>query len=651
MHFVQSGMLGALAALAIPIIIHLMLRRQARPVDLGTLQFLKVVIQANTRKQRIKRFALLALRLAGVALIALLFARPFLLADEPGGGDHLVVVLVDRSASMGLSGGPRPIDRARAEVRDIAAGATTGAKVEIVAFDRAVAPVARLGDLDQALADPLVAGTDHDAALAWARDRFVRSGAQRKTLHILTDLQKSGLSGGDAAPIPRDVVVHLSDLGRPFPRNVAVVGVMAAPANPRPGEPVLISATIRNLAPLPVAQIPVHLHLEAAGLIPIDLDRTIDLDGDATGTVEFPLGALDEGLRTGFVAVAASDDLSSDDRRYLACAVAGPPRILLVDGDPGRSARAAETYFLHAALRLAPAGETYAQAPYDPRVIDLFDLRDGLPDLAKTAVVVLANVADLAPALTRGLARFVAAGGGLLVFTGDRVTADGSASLVEAGLGVGTVVGPRSAPERPWRLERWDTTHPLLRPFAAPEHGDLRRPTFAAITAIQPDPGTRVVAWFRGGEPAILERPVGRGRVIWFASSCDRDWTDWPRGRLFLPLVHQLVTTAAGRGEGGPIRAEVAAAGQPFGVVEAEGIIHVRNPDPAESEPARRTPRDFATRYGFPLIQGRDDTATTGTARPTADDRFRSDEVWPWVALTLVGVLMLELFLANRTAA
>ncbi|MEJ7636489.1 MAG: BatA domain-containing protein [Singulisphaera sp.] len=104
MGFVQIGFLGALATLTIPVIIHLMFRTQARTVDLGTLQFLKIVLRDNARKRRLKRWILLALRMACVALIALLFARPFLLATEPLEGQRLVVVLVDRSASMGLKG-------------------------------------------------------------------------------------------------------------------------------------------------------------------------------------------------------------------------------------------------------------------------------------------------------------------------------------------------------------------------------------------------------------------------------------------------------------------------------------------------------------------------------------------------------------------
>src|ERR1700678_2865634 len=154
MQFVQFGMLGALAALAIPIIIHLMFRRQARTVELGTLQFLKVVLRENSRKRRLKRYLLLALRLACVALIALLFARPLLLAEEPVAGDRLVVVLVDRSASMGLAGGTRPIDRALAELRSIVARAGAGSKLEIAAFDRDVSPIARPSDADKLIKQP-----------------------------------------------------------------------------------------------------------------------------------------------------------------------------------------------------------------------------------------------------------------------------------------------------------------------------------------------------------------------------------------------------------------------------------------------------------------------------------------------------------------
>src|SRR5271168_636238 len=147
MHFIQIGMLSALAALAIPIIIHLMFRQRARLVDLGTLQFLKIVLRDNARRRRLKRLLLLAMRMACLALIAFLFARPYMFATEPALGDRLVVVLLDRSASMGLEGSARPIDQGLAEARAILARVGTGTQLEAGTFDRTVHPFAHPADL------------------------------------------------------------------------------------------------------------------------------------------------------------------------------------------------------------------------------------------------------------------------------------------------------------------------------------------------------------------------------------------------------------------------------------------------------------------------------------------------------------------------
>ena len=114
--------------------------------------------------------------------------------------------------------------------------------------------------------------------MAWARDLFVRSRKAIKELHILTDLQRSGLDRGEAVSLPGDVDVHLRDFGRAFPKNVAVTGVTIAPQTIRPGESVSITATVFNASPLPIPKCPVRLHVEA-GDQKRDLERTIDLDG------------------------------------------------------------------------------------------------------------------------------------------------------------------------------------------------------------------------------------------------------------------------------------------------------------------------------------------------------------------------------------
>ena len=148
-----------------------------------------------------------------------------------------------------------------------------------------------------------------------------------------------------------------------------------------------------------------------------------------------------------------------------------------MDGDPGRAPYESETYFLQAALRLAPTGERYAKSPFDARTVDLVGGSE-LPDLEKTEAVVLANVENLGASDAKRLGEFVERGGGLLVFTGDRVRPGSLAALEAAGLGVGEVLGPATATELPWRLERWETAAPGLQAIRRPR---ARRPSPAGV--------------------------------------------------------------------------------------------------------------------------------------------------------------------------
>src|SRR5437588_10813305 len=122
MGFVQASLLAALAAVILPVLAHLVFRRRSRPVDLGTLRFLKIAVRRDTRRRWLKRWLLLALRLGCVVLLVLLFARPFR-AEFAGGGDAgLTVLLLDRSASMARQrDGKRLIDHAVRELPEVVA--------------------------------------------------------------------------------------------------------------------------------------------------------------------------------------------------------------------------------------------------------------------------------------------------------------------------------------------------------------------------------------------------------------------------------------------------------------------------------------------------------------------------------------------------
>src|SRR5918993_3223253 len=104
MSFLAPLFFVGLAALAIPVVIHLIQRERKHVVAFPSLMFVRRIPYQSVKRRRIRHWSLLLLRLAALALIVAAFARPFLrgttlAASAEGARD--VVVLLDRSYSMG----------------------------------------------------------------------------------------------------------------------------------------------------------------------------------------------------------------------------------------------------------------------------------------------------------------------------------------------------------------------------------------------------------------------------------------------------------------------------------------------------------------------------------------------------------------------
>ena len=83
MQFISILMLFGLLAVAIPIIIQILTRRNARRISWGAWLFLDKTMKKRKRKVLLEDILLLACRCLAVALIALAFARPFVRPDSP----------------------------------------------------------------------------------------------------------------------------------------------------------------------------------------------------------------------------------------------------------------------------------------------------------------------------------------------------------------------------------------------------------------------------------------------------------------------------------------------------------------------------------------------------------------------------------------
>ncbi len=656
MGFVQISLLAAMAAIALPILAHLLFRRRSRPVDLGTLRFLKIAVRQDTRRRWVKRWVLLALRISCVALVVLLFARPYR-AESLGGGDAgLTVILIDRSASMERPrDGERLVDRAIKELPAVVAKAPARSRIEVGWFDSKVEPVRTAGEgkvnpSEVKAPAALTGGTDFAAALTWAGSRCEAArGNGPLAVHVITDLQRSGFGSVDTLSFPKDVPVQVWDVGPASTSNVAVTEVRPASLMVRAEQPTTIQATILNARAELLDQRPVRLTLS-------NRTKSIALPGVASAapgastTVTFETPPLSPGLWQGTVAIVGDDGMATDDARHVAIFAAARPRVLLLDGAARDVAALGEAYFLEAALRLAPPGEAAPDAPFRPIVFP-YGTDARVPDLREVDVLVVANVGSFSTADATRIHAFLERGGSAVVFTGAKLGPASNASYAAAGLALGEIGGALAARDVPFRIAEFTAEHPVLAPFADPQHGDLRRLAFSGCTKLTPSQGVQTLARFRDGTPLLLERTADRSRVLWCSVSVGREHGEWSRSRLFLPLVHQLVRGAGGLTGAGPVR-DLGAAGEPPGVSERPGGWDVRNLEPQESELEACTAEEFARRLGLTLAAETGATVNAESAPDaTFDKELRPGELWPWLWMALAICWIAEGILANRTVA
>jgi hypothetical protein len=92
----------------------------------------------------------------------------------------------------------------------------------------------------------------------------------------------------------------------------------------------------------------------------------------------------------------------------------------------------------------------------------------------------------------------------------------------------------------------------VFEPFRAPRSGDFAAARFYGYRAVKEGTGSQVLARFDGGAPALVERRVGNGRVLLWASTLDLAWSDFPLKPVFLPFVHRSMRHLASYAEPAP---------------------------------------------------------------------------------------------------
>src|ERR1043165_4103279 len=205
MGFLNPILLAGLAAVSVPIIIHLLNRRKFQKVVWAAMRFLKLSVEQNQRRMQIEDLILLVVRCLLLALLALALARPAILSntsDRFGQSKVTGIVIVDNSYSMGLSDGTQTrFDKARQAGEQVLDSMPAGSATAVWLASDIVQGLIALPTFELNLARKTIReahlsdrATDLFPALDKAIDYLKGRMVVRKEIYLITDGQAAGWS-------------------------------------------------------------------------------------------------------------------------------------------------------------------------------------------------------------------------------------------------------------------------------------------------------------------------------------------------------------------------------------------------------------------------------------------------------------------------
>ncbi len=689
MNFLAPLFLAGALAVALPVVFHLIRRTTRERTVFSSLMFLKPTPPHLTRRSRLEHILLLLLRCAAICLLAAGFARPFVKHALPETSSaeppKRIVILVDTSASMRRA---NLWAQARDKVEAALQNLTPADRVALFTFDSQLKPLVMFDEWNTTAPDvraALARSRLAEAKPGWAATRLDQ--AVIRAAELLSEADQDRVAG------PRQIVL-VSDFqegsrfsalqGQEWPKGIELVSERVEAKSSNAGLQLLaevnetaaagkVRVRVSNESGSKREQFQVGWAKADGGLITNATD--VYVPAGQSRVLTLPAPEKNSGADR---IVLRGDDESFDNTVFNLPPEAARLTVLYVGNGSATNSRT-PLYFVRRALAGTPQQsiEVIAKAPDAALSPDEVD-----------AAALFVVVDALSEAAAKALQEQVRQGKTVLF----------APVNVAAATTLGNLLGQERVPVEEGVVRNYamlgeiDFRHPLFAPFADVRFSDFTKIHFWKYRRFDATtiPNARVVAKFDNGDAAIVEIPIGKGRVIVFASGWQPEDSQLVLSTKFVPLLCAALELSGGTmspasqivvGKPVPfaadlVRAEAAVAvtlpdGAALQLVAGEtnftqttmpgiyqakvGMMEQRfavNLDAMESRTAP-VPLDELERLGVPTAKPEAAIATPRTdaksLAPSAEIESRQ-KLWRWFIIATLGVLLLETALAGWTA-
>lgn len=522
-------LLGLLAAL-IPIAIHLIRREKPPKLMFSTIRFLKKTSKKLILFQHLQQIFLLLLRSAVIILLVMAFARPLInqsVARLLDADPQSAVIMLDLSMSMQYQD---TFAQAKQEALDLLGGMTAGDEVALIGFSDSAETVRELTtDLDsiRAAVDEIpeagFGNTRYLPNLRLADQILEASRFENRAVYLISDFQDIGVQSTDESwNLAPGVAFTGIDVGAEESSNLVLTDVRSPDQLLEDATEQQILARVRTTGTLYLNKGEVTLSIDGQMV-----DRVpVDLGERSEEVVTFTTVFESEGTHVGEVRVTG-DNFEIDNSYFFTVEVLPKIRVLVVNGE------SSENWFDDEGHWFGLAVSSGDESPFELEIVEPSDL--SAASLRQSDVAVLLNVGDLSSGQASAISEYVESGGALLVAPGDRINPDSFNRQFET-IAPAVLQNQDMSGDEYLVIADFDRRHPILRPLDSDWSA-----RFQGHWRLIPDAESDVLMQFDNTEPALVEREVGDGKVIFFASAMDLEWNNLPLQGLFLPFVHETL--------------------------------------------------------------------------------------------------------------
>ena len=563
MSFIYPIYLTALAALAVPLIIHLINLRRPKSVPFSTLSFFEEIQQSTIRRIRIKEYLLLALRILALAMLALSLARPFLpnTQSAAAGSDkpQTIALLIDNSPSMqqideqgpylkqGKEVARKIIEESRSDDRFVIQQ-TNGESLQdrVVGRSRALELVEAIesqnkgnytGERLRHLREQLGNKIGRSNIVHWISD------AQETQIKSLSNVNSAEKGGQQSIEVPLNFI----KVGSTGGRNIAISDVTTMNQILSAGKPVSFEVEVTNYSTSAVANqyLSLQLNGEMSGQYQLELEP-----GQSKQYVFEVIPEKSGDIRGKFL--LEGDDMPFDNTRYFVLHIPESREVLLVqpeDENEGGEFSSYLTTALNAARQTSAGINLTTTNPADMP----------LNQLGGFDAVIFDGVAEIPEYSHDELQNWIQNGHGMLFLPSEKGNIENYnrfLTLLNASQFSG-VLGEYASFNSITRLSDLDSGHPVLEDLFEADESDQ------PIRVSKPDiyyyynyrmpakSGGYAILETETGNPLLAEQSFGDGRVIVSTIGADPGWSNFPVKALFAPLYYRVALYTASTEKGG----------------------------------------------------------------------------------------------------